>query len=299
MAPGILLLIGFALFPLVALVWTGFTKDGSGFTFANFSSVFSSATYLNLLCRTLLIAFVVTVLSIVLGWPAAWALARYVKPGRRALILGLVIVPYITSQLLLIYGFATLIQAGGPISTVLSSLGLTDSHASVLYTQTASIMMLVYESLPTALLVMFSASEQVAESVLEAARTLGAGRFHTFRTVIWPLSATMVFVNFTLTFVQTVGAFAEPAILGGPKGQMLGNAISEQLSSGVNRGFAVAVALALLVASLAVVSAVGGLIALARRPQRGWDRTPPTDAITPGFESITRPHRDLAVAEGR
>jgi ABC-type spermidine/putrescine transport system permease subunit I len=265
LAPGMGLLLLFAFLPLAALVVTGFLSDARQLTFDNFGHVFTSGTYLRLLGRTLLVAFLVTAASIALGWPAAWALARYTRPSRRPLILGLVIVPYITSQLLLIYGFLTLIQAGGPLSSVLTHLHLVGPQASILYTPWATALMLVYESLPTAVLVMYSASESIDPSVLEAARTLGARPATVFARVVWPLSSTMVVVNFTLTFVQTVGAFAEPGILGGPNGQMLGNAISAQLSSGADKGFAVALSLVLLVASLAIVGAVALLVSRMRR----------------------------------
>jgi ABC-type spermidine/putrescine transport system permease subunit I len=263
------MLVLFAFLPLVALVITGFLTGSSRLTTANFASAFTSGTYMQLLGRTLLLSLLVTVVSIALGWPAAWALARYVKPTRRPLILGLVIIPYITSQLLLIYGFLTLIQADGPVSFVLSHLHLAAPQASILYTPWASVLMLVYESLPTAILVMYSASESIDASVLEAARTLGARPRYVLLHVIWPLSSGMVVVSFTLTFVQTVGAFAEPGILGGPNGQMLGNAIQSQLSSGVNEGFAVALSLILLAASLAVVGAVAALVSWMRRAQGG------------------------------
>jgi ABC-type spermidine/putrescine transport system permease subunit I len=209
LTPGLLLLALFAFLPLVALIITGFLNRASEFSVDNFSQVFTSSVYLQLLLRTLGVAFLVTVASIAIGWPASWALARYVAPKRRPLILGLVIIPYITSQLLLIYGFLTLIQAGGPISTVLTALHVAGAHDSILYSPSATLLMLIYESLPTAILVMYSASEQIEPATLEAARTLGARPGYVLRTVILPLSAPMILANFTLTFVQTVGARGE------------------------------------------------------------------------------------------
>ncbi|MFF1831474.1 ABC transporter permease [Paenarthrobacter sp. NPDC058040] len=267
--PGLALLILFALLPLVALVVSGFLNADAVPTLENFEHVFSSGTYVTLLQRTSVVAFLVTLASIALGWPAAWALARYTKPERRPLILGLVIVPYISSQLLLIYGFLTLIQAGGPISALLSAVHLVSPDDSILYTPWATFLMLVYESLPTAVLVMYSASESIQPSVLEAARTLGTRPIRVFTRVIWPLSAGMLVVNFTLTFVQTVGAFAEPVVLGGPNGAMLGNAIASQLSAGVNQGFAVALALVLLATSLSVVAIANLAVTTIKRWQAG------------------------------
>jgi len=286
LTPGGLLLGSCAALPLAAIVVSGFTSDAGSFTFANFATIFGNSVYMSLLGRTLLIAFFVTVISICLAWPASWALARYTRPRLKPLILGLVIIPYITSQLLLIYGFVSLIQAGGPVMSALSAIGLASPQTSIMYTPTANIMMLIVESIPTAILVMYSASEQINGSVLEASRTLGASKRFVFTRVIWPLSSAMIGVNFALTFVQTVGAFAEPTILGGPNGQMLGNALATQLQSGVNQQFAVAMALVLLVASLVVVGAVTLLL--------GWSRSAPS-----GIRRSTRPRAALIAAQAQ
>ncbi|MGN6428557.1 MAG: ABC transporter permease [Leifsonia sp.] len=273
LTPGGVLLVLFALLPLVALLVIGFTSGSGAVSLENFAEMFASPVYMALLGRTLAIAFCVTVVSIALAWPAAWALARYTRPKAKPLILGFVIIPYITSQLLLIYGFVSLIQAGGPIMSLLSAIGLVDPQASIMYTPTANILMLIQESIPTAILVMYSASEQISGSVLEASRTLGASKGFVFTRVIWPLSSAMIGVNFALTFVQTVGAFAEPAILGGPNGQMLGNTISAQLQAGVHQQFAVAMSLVLLVASLAIVGGMTGLLAWSRNAVSGVSKS--------------------------
>ena len=293
MIPGAVLLIVFAVLPFAALLWAGFTTADGHLSAENFATVFRTGTYVALIGRTLGIALLVTVLSIAVGWPAAWALARHVSPRARSIILGLVIVPYITSQLLLIYGFITLVQVGGPIMSLTHLLGLTGPQDSIMYSPVATVLMLVYESIPTAVLVMYSASEQVDESLLEAARSLGAGRLRVFGTVIWPLAAPMLIANFALTFVQTVGAFAEPDLLGGPSGQMIGNVIAEQLNSGVGQQFAIALSLLLLMASLVVVALFAGGIRLSANLQRGRvarpERMPRPAALTAQTEGgITR-----------
>lgn len=271
-APGIVLLALFAIAPVAALLVSSFTADDGSVTMDNLAKVFASDTYLLVLGRTLLIAAIVVCVSIAIGWPAAWALARHTPPRSRTLILSLVIVPYITSQILLIYGFISLIQPGGPIMTVFVWLGISGTGESILYTPLANITMLVYESIPTVILVMYAASEQIDESLLDASRTLGSNRFDMFRRVVWPLSAPLLLVNIAITFVQTAGAFAEPGILGGPGGQMLGNTIASQVNSGVNRGFAVALSLVLLILSLLIVGAAGML--LNRRKSRSTTAVP-------------------------
>ncbi|MFT4043954.1 MAG: ABC transporter permease [Gordonia sp. (in: high G+C Gram-positive bacteria)] len=260
-APGLALLVLLAAGPLIALVIDGFTTDSTGFTLENFADTLGSAVFVKQLVRTVIVALIVTVASMALSWPAAWALGRYVPARTRQVVLGIALVPFITSQLLLMYGFMTLTQPKGPLMSLLAVVGV-DSGSSLLYTPVATVLMLIYESIPTAVLVLTAASTQIDESVLESARVLGAGRLRVFGTVIWPLSVRMVGVNFGLTFVMTIGAFAEPAILGGPNGQLVGNVIQSQLSSGVGQHSATALSLLLLVIALVVVGVVAGALSL-------------------------------------
>lgn len=265
LSPGVGVLLLLALLPMGAIAWSGFRTPEADFTTEYFGKVLGSGTYMGLLARTLAIALVVAVVSIAVGWPAGWALAKHTSARARPLILGLVVVPYITSQLLLIYGFITLIQSGGPVMSVLVWAGIAKPGGSIMYTLSASVLMLIYESISTAVLLTFSASEQIDDSLLEAARSLGAGRVKTFFDVVWPLSSLVLITNFAITYVQTVGAFAEPGILGGTRGQMMGNAISAQLNSAVGQQLAIALSLTLLIASLIVVAAAAAGIALFTR----------------------------------
>src|SRR5215218_2042360 len=107
-APGIAILALFAVAPMVALLVTAFRTDAGEVSFDNLAKVLGSATYLELLARTIGVALLVTVVSIAIGWPAAWALARHTPARLRMLVLSLAIIPYITSQILLIYAFMTL-----------------------------------------------------------------------------------------------------------------------------------------------------------------------------------------------
>lgn len=280
LVPGGVLLGLLALAPLALLVLAGFRGDGGDLTLDNFRRVAEGGTYVSLMGRTLKVALVVTVLAIVVGWPAGWAIARLVPERLRSAILGLVIVPYLTSQILLIYAFMSLIQSGGALMSVLGRTGVFSPDSSILYTPKATVAMLVYESVPTIVLVMYAASEQLDGRLLEAARSMGSGSLRTFATVVWPLSATALIAAFALTFVQTVGAFAEAEVLGGPSGQLLGNVISSQLGSGVNRPFAIALAVSLLAVSLSVVLLVAVIIGAPGRRLQHW--SPAGRAARPG-----------------
>ena len=267
-APAALLLGVMVAAPLATLLWYTFTPDtvtgtGGSLTFENLGDIADTSLYVRLLAKTLLTAAIAAALTVALCWPAAWTLSR-MAARRRNLILTLIIVPYLTSFLLLIYSIFVLLGSGGPIVVALSALGLVSEEATLLYRQSATVVALVYESLPIALFVLYSTSEQIETSLLTAASSLGASPWERFRTVVLPLSATGLFTAFVLVFVPLCGAFVEPQVLGGPNGSLLGNTISDQLTSINAPHFAASLSMLLLLGIFAVVAALHGLQAGAR-----------------------------------
>src|ERR687887_1550802 len=229
--PAALLLGVMVVAPLVTLVWYTFTPDvgtSKSGAFANITHLFSTSLYTRLLIRSLVTAVIAAAVTVALAWPAAWALSRS-PVRRRNLLLSLIIVPYLTSYLLLIYSIFVLLSAGGPLFSALHAVGLVGKDTSLLYHQVATVIVLTYENLPIALFVLYSTSEQIGADLLTAAGSLGASPLARFRHVVLPLSATGLVTAFVLVFVPMCGAFVEPQILGGPSGLLLGNAINDQL----------------------------------------------------------------------
>lgn len=276
LAPAALLLGVMVAAPLITLLWYTFTPDtvagtGGSLTFDNLGEIAGSPVYFRLLRKTLLTGVIAAALTVALCWPAAWALSR-MAPRRRNLVLTLIIVPYLTSFLLLIYSIFVLLGSGGPIVAALDALGLASKDTTLLYRQSATVVALVYESLPIALFVLYSTSEQIETSLLTAASSLGASPWARFREVVLPLSAPGLFTAFILVFVPICGAFVEPQVLGGPNGSLLGNTISDQLTTINAPHFAASLSMLLLLGIFAVVAALYGLQALARlvvRPDTG------------------------------
>ncbi len=266
--PGVALLVVFVALPMGLLAWAALEAPAGGVTTASFADAVGDPVYRSLLLRSLRVALEVVVISLAIGWPVAWALAKVIGPRWRTVLLSLAVIPYLTSQLLLIYSMLVLLAANGPLMNALHVLGLADASASIDYTPTATLVMLVYESVPTVILVMYSACERLDDRLLEAARSLGAPRRQVFLRVVWPLSVPATVASLVLVFVQTAGAFAESAILGGPSGQLIGNAISDQIQNGGSRAFASALALTLLAASLLVVAVAALAIGATRRLRR-------------------------------
>jgi spermidine/putrescine transport system permease protein len=222
-----------------------------------------TSLYPRLLIKSLVTAAIASAVTVVLAWPAAWALSR-LPARRRNLVLSLIIVPYLTSYLLLIYSVFVLLSAGGPLFTALHAIGLVGKDTSLLYRQVATVIALAYENLPIALFVLYSTSEQIGDDLLTAAGSLGARPLSRFRHIVLPLSATGLMTAFVLVFVPMCGAFVEPQILGGPNGLLLGNTINDQLTTISAPHFAASLSMFLLFGIFAVVAGLYGLQAIAR-----------------------------------
>lgn len=265
-APGVVLLALFSVIPLILLLIQAFHSDQQMLGFAQFARVVESPQYLWLLARTLGIALLVTVVSIAVSWPVAWAIGQHVRERSRPTMLALVIIPFLTSQLLLIYAMMVLLGAGGPLMAPLEAIGLVERGGSILYTPLATIVMFVYESISVIVIVLYTAAERVDIRLLAAARSLGAGRVRTFFTVILPASAAPLTAAVGITFVATAGAFAESSVLGGPDGTLFGNVIADRISGGAAEGPTAALSVLLLAASLLVVLVLAWAIRRAVQP---------------------------------
>jgi spermidine/putrescine transport system permease protein len=255
--------------PLATLIWYTLTPDATSpaagsLSWENISHMFSTPLYMRQLGKTLLTALIAAAATVALAWPGGFALSR-LSPRRRNLVLSLVIVPYLTSYLLLVYSVFVLLSSGGPLFSGLHALGLVGKDTALLYHPIATVLVLMYESLPIALFVLYSTSEQISSDLLIAAGSLGAPPRSRFRHVVLPLSSTGLFTAFVLVFVPMCGAFVEPQVLGGPKGLLLGNTISDQLTTISAPHFAASLSMLLLAGIFLVVALLYGLQAIARR----------------------------------
>ena len=270
MLPALLLLLGFVLVPLVTLgVFSLYTQVTplTGFTWEQYTTLVHETIYLHILWKTVYVALFVTAVTAVIAWPAGWIVSR-LPQRRQVAVIALVIVPYLTSYLLLVYAVYVVIAPHGPLMTFLGALRIADEHSSILYTPWATVVMLIYESVPIMLLVMYAGSERIPDSLIQAAQSLGAARTAVFRHVILPLSVPSLLTGSVLVFVPTLGAFAEPAILGGPNGLLIGNIINDQINVVDNEPFAAALCFVLLAVVLLAGVAIWTGFRLLRRAGR-------------------------------
>lgn len=242
---GLVLAVSFAGTNIVGLPVYGFHLD-------NYRQVFQ-AFYVPTVLRTLLYAGAATALSLMLGYPSAYAIARY--GGRwRNLLIGLVILPWFVDYLVRIYAWVAVLSNGGVVNRVLHAVGFGGSPpVQFLGHSWAVVSGLTYSYIPFMVLPVYAAIEQLDASHIEAGKDLYAGPWSTFRYVTWPMTLSGVVAGCILTFLPALGDFANAQILGGPNTVMIGSVISEQFSSASGITFGAAMACILMLALLILI----------------------------------------------
>jgi spermidine/putrescine transport system permease protein len=264
--PAALVLALMVVIPLAVLVWFSFAPDGAGapLSLDSYLRMVQSPLYARLAIKTLWTAGLAAVLTAALGWCPAWALSR-LQPRLRNLILLAIVIPYLTSYLLLIYSIFVVLGAGSPVMMLARMLGLAPPGASLLYTQAATVVMLVYENLPLMIFVLFSGMQRVDGSLLAAAGSLGAGAARRMTSIVFPMAAPALISGLVIVFVPMGGAFVESQILGGPNGLLLGNVIADQMTRADDPSFGSALSLFLLLGMLIVTCLLAAI-----RPAAAW-----------------------------
>ncbi len=253
--PGALVLAVMVILPLAVLVWFSFAPDGEAapLSLGSYRRLFATPLYFYIAIKTLLMALVAALATAALGWPFAWVLSR-LRARWRNIVLLAIIIPYLTSYLLLIYSIFVILGPGSPLMAALRVLGLARAGGSILYTQPATLVMLVYENLPVMVFVLFSGMQRIDADLLAAAGSLGATRWARLRSIVFPMSLPSLIYGLILVFVPMGGAFVEPAILGGPNGLLLGNVIADQMTRADDPSFGSALSLVLLLGTLAFMA---------------------------------------------
>ena len=221
------------------------------FTTENYARL-ASADYMKIYGQSLLIAFVTTVICILVGYPFSWLIAR-TKNRYKKILYMLVIVPFWTNSLIRVYGWRTFLGTNGWLNTALQFLHLTDGPLDFLYNRGTTILGMVYCLLPFMILPLYTSIEKLDESLLEASADLGAKRTKTFLEVVLPLTSGGIFSGSIMIFIPCLGYFFISDILGGGHSDVIGNLIERQFQSGNNWPLGAALSIVLIVITLILV----------------------------------------------
>ncbi len=236
--PTIAWLLIFFVLPLVIVLVVSFMSRGRGgvaimpFTLSHYARAFD--VFFIILQRSIGLAALATVICLVAGYPLAFFISTRRRRLARQIALFLVILPFWTNFLIRTYAWRILLGEQGTINGLLLSLGLIDDPLTLLNTQFAVLVGLVYGFLPFMVLPIYASVERFNFRYVDAAHDLGANDFRTFLRVVLPLTMPGVLAGCALVFIPSVGAFVTPDLLGGTKGLMIGNLINKQFGGSGN-----------------------------------------------------------------
>lgn len=228
--PPLIWLSIFLFTPYVALFINSFWKVDFGtivhtFTWGNYTKFFTNELYYGTLLKTLKIASIVTILSVMLSYPLAYFINFKVKKNKQ-LMYTLVIIPLWVSYLVRAYAWKIVLGQDGILNSVLINLGFIHKPLDIfLYSPYAVVLALTHIYTPWVLMSIYTSLEHIPRGLQEASKDLGAGRFLTFFRVTLPLSMPGVIAGATFAFVLTMGDFLGPQLLGGTSSMMISNVV--------------------------------------------------------------------------
>ncbi|MCW5720353.1 MAG: ABC transporter permease subunit [Devosia sp.] len=211
---------------------------------SNYIRLFTDNLYVAAYLSSIRIAFIATVITLLVGYPMAYAIARAPDKWRNVLLM-LVVLPFFTSFLLRVYALSGFMRGNGVINQVLGIFGIPP--LAMMQTDFAVYVGIVYTYLPFMILPLYTTLVKLDTSLFEAAADLGARPLRTFLSVTLPLSIPGIIAGSMLVFIPAIGEFVIPSLLGGPETLMIGRVLWDEFFSAANWPRAASVAVAMLV----------------------------------------------------
>jgi putative spermidine/putrescine transport system permease protein len=219
------------------------------------------AVFRNVLGRTLWISGFVTLVCLVLGYPVAYFIARQ-PPARAAVLLFLVLLPFWTSLLVRTVAWVVLLQREGILNNLFLSLGLVHEPIRMIFNRFAVYVAMVHVLLPFMVLPLYAVMKGISPSYVRAAASLGATPFTAFRRVYLPQTLPGIGAGCLMVFIQALGYYITPALVGGADDQMISYFIAFYASKTVNWGMAAALSIMLLAATLALYAVYDRMVGI-------------------------------------
>ncbi len=222
-------------------------------TFDNYVWLTGDPLYFRAFLSSLWIAFFSTLITLLVGYPIAYGMAR-APASIRSLLVMLVILPFWTSFLIRVYAWIGILKQEGLLNQLLLSLGIIHNPLVILNTNIAVYIGIVYSYLPFMVLPLYASLERLDRTLLEAASDLGSTPFRAFWQITFPLSIPGVFAGALLVFIPATGEFVIPDLLGGSSTLMIGRTLWSEFF--LNRDWPVASAVAIVLLLILVVPIV-------------------------------------------
>ena len=244
----------FVVAPIIMVVIYAFSSAAGGFTLANFARM---GTYTVVFTRSFKLALIATAICLAIGYPVSYMMSKE-GPRFQRIAMVLIMLPMWMNFLLRTYSWMAILENNGLLNQLFQKIGLITLYNSIfgtdltyfrmINTQGAVVLGMVYNYLPFMILPIYSVIVKMDNSLIEAARDLGANSFNVFRRVILPLSLPGVLSGITMVFVPSVSTFAISKMLGGGTEMLLGDLIEQQYMGGAyNPQLGAAISLVMMV----------------------------------------------------
>ncbi|MGD9744604.1 MAG: ABC transporter permease [Dongiaceae bacterium] len=223
----------------------------------------NQAVFQDIFIRTIEISVMVTLATLLLGFPVAYLLAT-LPPKTSNLLMIMVLLPFWTSLLVRTTAWVVLLQTQGVVNDTLIWLGILDDRVQLIFNRIGTIVAMTHIQLPFTLLPIFSVMKTIPTTHVRAARSLGAGQFYAFWRVYFPQTVPGIAAGCLLTFILSLGYYITPALVGGPKDQMISYFVALYTNREVNWGMASALGAVLLAATLVLYFVYNKLVGVDR-----------------------------------
>ena len=233
----------FVLIPLGMVVYFAFTTPEGIFTFENLSEIQSNV---HIFVKSLLIALISTSVCLVIAYPFGYILSRQ-SMSMQKMMLMIIMIPMWMNFLLRIFAWMTILGENGVLNNILGVFGM---RASIMNTQTAVIIGMVYNFLPFMILPIYTVMTKIDRGIIHAAQDLGANTFKVFTKVIIPLSIPGVISGITMVFVPAASTFLVAKYLGGPadsSNMLIGDVIEQVFMTNNHTGSALSLVLMVVI----------------------------------------------------
>ena len=252
--------------PLSAMLYFSFLSDVPfgdkewHFTTEHYQAFFQTSTYAKLLWKSILLGLMVTGISVIIGFPCAYVLAKTIKGRAREALFLLVILPFWSNSLVRIFSWAIVLRGNGVLDLGLNAILPFEVDVNLMFTTYAVVIGLVHSYLPYVILTSYLALQAIDDNLIDAARAMGANKLTILWRIILPLSLPGLIAGAVLIFVPVVGSFMEPRILGGRMGTYYGTVIEDQFVAVFNWPLGAALSFILLAVVLMILATASPIL---------------------------------------
>ncbi len=266
-APAVIFVAVCFIVPLTSLIARSFVEPTPGF--GQYVAVLGDATTMRILGRTFSVAFQVTLVTLILGYPYAY-LMTLVSTRTRTILMFLVLLPFWSSLMARTFAWIALFHPEGVVLSALRVVGLHE--VELLGTQLGVTIAMVQVLLPFMVLPLYSTMSGIDRRLLDAASSLGASKLRAFVRVYAPLSLPGVFAGSVLLFIMSLGFWVTPRLIGSPQESLVGQLIETRVGKLLDFAGAGAISTVLLVITVLLLLISAGAMRRASRPISGGAR---------------------------